>query len=87
MFFNFGTPNNMKVVLEQYIGNTLIHAQQLSASLEILQAHFMNLVQQITNQQQSMKIRMVRWEKIWSQIDQKWKELELYITFQNWEEE
>lgn len=34
-----------------------------------------------------MKIRMVRWEDVWSQIDQEWKRLELDVVFQNWEDD
>lgn len=87
MFFNFGFSEPIAVTLEQYIGNALVHSQQLSAPPEILQAQFMQLVQQVASQSQPMKIRMVRYEDIWSQIDQEWKRLELGIMFQNWKED
>lgn len=87
MFFNFGFSEPLTVTLEQYIGNALVHSQQLSAPPEFLQAQFMQLVQQIANQSQPMKIRMVRWEDVWSQIDQEWKRLELDVVFQNWEDD
>lgn len=64
MFFNFGFSEPLTVTLEQYIGNTLVQSQQLSAPPEFLQAQFMQLVQQITSQSQPMKIRMVRYENI-----------------------
>lgn len=60
MFFNFGFSEPATVTLEQYIGNALVHSQQLSAPPEILQAQFMQLVQQVASQSQPMKIRMVR---------------------------
>ena len=87
MFFNFGFSEPLNVTLEQYIGNALVHSQQLSAPPEFLQAQFMQLVQQVTSQSQPMKIRMVRWEDVWSQIDQEWKRLELDVVFQNWEDD
>lgn len=84
MFFNFGFPESVDVLLEQYIGNALVHSQQLSAPPEFLQAQFMQLAQQVVSQSQPMKIRMVRWEGIWSQFDKEWKKLELDVVFQNW---
>lgn len=87
MFFNFGFSEPIAVTLEQYIGNALVQSQQLSAPPEILQAQFMQLIQQVASQSQPMKIRMVRYEDIWSQIDQEWKRLELGIMFQNWKED
>lgn len=87
MFFNFGFSEPLTVTLEQYIGNALVHPQQLSAPLEILQAQFLQLVQQVASQSQPMKIRMVRYEDVWSQIDNEWKKLELDIMFQNWKDD
>ena len=87
MFFNFGFPEPITVTLEQYIGNALVHSQQLSAPPEFLQAQFLQLIQQVARQSQPMKIRMVRWEDVWSQIDQEWKRLELDVMFQNWKED
>lgn len=87
MFFNFGFSKPITVTLEQYIGNALVHSQQLSAPPEFLQAQFMQLVQQVASQSQPMKIRMVRWEDAWSQFDNEWKKLELDVVFQNWKDD
>ena len=87
MFFNFGFSEPLTVTLEQYIGNALVHSQQLSAPPEILQAQFMQFVQQVASQSQPIKIRMVRYEDVWNQIDNKWKKLELDVEFQNWEDD
>lgn len=87
MFFNFGFSEPLTVTLEQYIGNALVHSQQLSAPSEFLQAQFLQLVQQVARQSQPMKIRMVRWEEVWSQIDQEWKKLAIDLTFQNWKDD
>ena len=87
MFFNFGFSESVKVLLEQYIGNACVSRQQLSAPSEILQAQFLQLVQQVANQSQPMKIRMVRYEDVWSQFDNEWKRLELDVVFQNWKDD
>lgn len=86
MFFNFGLSEPITVTLEQYIGNTLVHSQQLSAPPEFLQTQFMQLIQQVVSQSQPMKIRMIRWEDVWCQFDKKWKRLELNVVFQNWKD-
>lgn len=87
MFFNFGLSEPTLVTIEQYIGNALVNSQQISAPPEILQAQFMQLVEQVASQSQPMKIRMVRWEGVWSQIDKEWKKLELDVVFQNWKDD
>lgn len=87
MFFNFGLFEPLTVTIEQYIGNALVHSQQLSAPPEILQAQFLQLVEQVASQSQPMKIRMVRWENVWSQFDKEWKKLELDVVFQNWKDD
>ena len=87
MFFNFGLSEPTLVTIEQYIGNTLVHSQQLSAPPEFLQAQFMQLAEQVASQNQPMKIRMVRGEDVWSQIDKEWKKLELDVVFQNWKDD
>ena len=87
MYFDFGFSEPVTVVLEQYIGNALVQSQQLSAPPEILQAQFMQLVQQVMSQSQPMKIRMVRWEDVWNKFDNEWKKLELDMVFQNWRDD
>lgn len=87
MFFNFGFSEPVDVLLEQYVSNACVSRQKVSAPLEILQVQFMQLVQQIASQSQPMKIRMVRYEDVWSQIDQKWKKLELDVEFKNWKDD
>lgn len=87
MFFNFGFSEPLTVTIEQYIDNALVHSQQLSAPPEILQAQFLQLVRQVASQSQPMKIRMIKWEDVWNQIDQEWKKLELDVVFQNWKDD
>lgn len=87
MFINFGFSEPMDVVFEQYIGNALVNSQQLSAPPKVLQAQFIQLVQQVAKQSQPMKIRMVRWEEVWDKFEGKWKKLELDIEFKNWKDD
>lgn len=87
MFINFGLSEPIDVILEQYIGNACMSRQKISAPPEILQAQFLQLVQQVASQSQPMKIRVVRWEDVWNQIDQEWKKLELDVVFQNWKDD
>ena len=87
MFINFGLSEPMDVILEQYIGNACVSRQKISAPSEILQAQFLQLVRQVASQSQPMKIRMVKWEDVWNQIDQEWKKLELDVVFQNWKDD
>ena len=87
MFFNFGFSESTTVRIEQYIGNACVSRQQLSAPPEILEAQFMQLVEQVASQSQPMKIRMVRWEDVWSQIDKEWKKIECYVEFKNWKDD
>lgn len=87
MFFNFGFSEPMEVLLEQYIGNTCVSRQQLSAPPEILQPQFIQLAEQVASQNQPMKIHMVRWEDVWNQIDGEWNKLELDVVFQNWKDD
>lgn len=87
MFFNFGLSEPQTVTIEQYIGNALVQSQQLSAPPEFLQAQFFQLIQQVARQSQPMKLRMIRWEDVWSQIDNEWKKLELSVEFKNWKDD
>ena len=87
MFINLGLSEPMEVLLEQYIGNACVSRSKLSTPPEILQAQFMQLVQQVANQSQPMKIRMVRWEDVWDKFEGEWKKLELDIEFKNWKDD
>lgn len=87
MFFNFGFSEPVDVLLEQYVGNACVSRQKVSAPPEILQVQFMQLVEQVASQSQPMKIRMVRYEDVWSQFDNELKKLELDVMFQNWKDD
>lgn len=87
MFFNFGFQEPMTVTLEQYVGNALVQSQQLSAPPEILQAQFEGLIQQLAQQPQPMKIKIIRYDEIWDEFEQKRKKIENSIEVKNWRDE
>ena len=68
MFFDLG--ETYSVIIEQYIGNTLVSRQQTAAPKEFLMMQFMGL-------------RMVRYEEEWNQLEQQVKRLEFSIEFRN----
>lgn len=87
MFFNFGFSEPLTVIIEQYIGNALVQSQQLSAPPEILQAQFEGLIQQLVQQSQPMKIKIIRYDEIWNEFEQKRKRIENSIEVKNWRDE
>ncbi len=82
-FSPFG--QSIEVLFEQYVGNQLVNQQRLSAPPMMLQAQFIQACQQIVGQS-PMRIRMVRWEEIWNEFEQKMKPIEYSIEFQNWKD-
>lgn len=83
MFFNFGFSEPMTVTLEHYIGNALVQSRRMSAPPAILQAQFIQLVEEVASQSQPMKLRMVRWED----VGENGKKIECYVEFKNWKDE
>lgn len=60
MFFDLG--ETYSVIIEQYIGNTLVSRQQIAAPKEFLMMQFMGLCE-ASRQPQPIKLRMVRYEE------------------------
>lgn len=80
-----------KVIIEVYIKNKLIQQQAMDAPKEILMVNFMQLAEQIKNDNRPMKIRMVKEEIIWDKFENKQKNLNNEILANNsamvmWEE-
>lgn len=84
-FFGGGSPfgQSVEVLFEQYVGNQVVSQHQLAAPPIMLQSQFIQACQQIAGQS-PMRIRMVRWEEIWNEFEQKMKPVEYSIEFQNW---
>ena len=66
MFFDLG--ETYSVIIEQYIGNTLVSRQQTAAPKEFLMMQFMGLCEEASRQPQPIKLRMVRYEEEWNRI-------------------
>ena len=80
-----------KVIIEVYIEDKLIQQQAIEAPKEILMVNFMQLVEQIKNDNRPMKIRMTREEVVWDKFENKQKILNNEILASNnamvmWEE-
>lgn len=80
-----------EVTFEIYIEDKLVKKQMLQAPKEFLMANFMQVAQQIQNDQRPMKIKMVRPEVIWDDFENKERVLNNEISASNnamivWEE-
>lgn len=86
MFFDFGEIYD--VLVEQYVGNQIVSRQSFSAPKEVIMMQFMGLCEKYSRQPQPIKLRMVRYEEEWNQLEQQVKRLEFSIEFRNnkWEE-
>lgn len=90
MFFNVGNfdlGKTYNVTIEVYVGHQLVQSQNLSAPATILQMNFLQLVKQISQEKQPMKIVMKRTEQIWDNFENKTKEVIYILECQNWSEE
>ena len=81
MFFDFDVIYD--VLVEQYVGNQIVSRQRFSAPKEVLMMQFMGLCEETSRQPQPIKLRMVRYEEEWNQIEQQVKRLEYSIEFRN----
>lgn len=69
-------------ILEIKIG-TQIQQQMLSGTDDIIQTQFMQLMNEVGQNNQPIKIRIIRKDKEWNQYRNKMIELENYIQFAN----
>lgn len=81
-----------EVTFEIYIGDTLAKTQTMQAPRQMLEASFIQTVNQIARDQRPMKIRMSRPEIIWDEFEKREKVLTNEVIFGNnamiaWEEE
>lgn len=87
MFNIFSDFDATEVIFEQYVGNQLVHRQQMSGPSVVLQAQFMQMMEQISRVKQPTRIRMVRYDNIWDNFDGQRKQIENSIEFKNWIDE
>ena len=83
MFINFGFEDNLEIyILEIKMGNN-IQRQQLQGTSDMVQLQFMQLVREVGNTNQPIRLRIIKQEEIWNQYSQNRKILENYIQFAN----
>lgn len=83
MFINFGFEDNLEIyILEIKIGNN-IQKQQLQGTSDMVQLQFMQLMREVGNTNQPIRLRIIKQEEIWNQYSQSRKILENYIQFAN----
>lgn len=83
MFINFGFEDNLEIyILEIKMGNN-IQRQQLQGTPDMVQLQFMQLMQEVGNSNQPIRLRIIKQEEIWNQYSQSRKILENYIQFAN----
>ena len=83
MFINFGFEDNLEIyILEIKMGNN-IQRQQLQGTSDMVQLQFMQLMQEVGNTNQPIRLRIIKQEEIWNQYSQSRKILENYIQFAN----
>lgn len=61
---------SVDVMIEQYIGNQIVNQQWISGPPMLLQTQFMQSCRQMMGQP-PMKLKMLRYENIWDQFEQK----------------
>lgn len=72
-----------EVVFEIYLEDKLVNKQTMQAPKEMLIANFMQVVQQIGNDQRPMKIKMIKPETILDKFENKQKILNNEVMFSN----
>lgn len=83
MFINFGFEDNLEIyILEIKMGNN-IQRQQLQGTSDMVQLQFMQLMREVGNTNQPIRLRIIKQEEIWNQYSQSRKILENYIQFAN----
>lgn len=72
-----------EAIIEVYIEDKLTNRQQMQAPKEILIANFIQTAKQIRNDNRPIKLKMIRPEIIWDNIEQKQKILNNEIELSN----
>jgi FKBP-type peptidyl-prolyl cis-trans isomerase (trigger factor) len=80
-----------EVAFEIYIEDKLVNKQAMQAPRAMIEASFIQTVNQIARDKRPMKIRMSRRETIWDNFENKQKSIENEVVFGNsamitWEE-
>ena len=84
-FTNFfgGQLNIQEVTLEVYIGSALVERQLLSMPQFALEQQFKQLMAQIMDDERPMKIRYVKDEPIYDEMNNYVRTLQKYVEYEN----
>lgn len=85
----FGNMDMIEATLEIYIGNQLVQSEQMQAPEMILKNQFINVVQQLSQQQgQSMSCKLIVKDYIYDQFEKERFVVDNsveYANYQKWE--
>ena len=86
MFFNFSSENfqNEAVTFEIFLGNQLIHKQQISAPRFMIESMFMDYVQQLAARNDPMHLKMTGQFEFWDEFENCMKVLPKSIDYWNY---
>ena len=73
-----------EVFFEMLIDEKLVQKQRMTAPADIIIANYVSTAQQMKNDPRHIKIRLLRPELIWDQIDREHRVLENCIEIQNY---
>ena len=76
--------NIEQVTYEIWLGNELIHREQVQAPEDMLKMMFLNYVQQCAARREPMHLRMSGQEVIWDELEQQQKVLPKRIDYWNY---
>ncbi len=85
MVFNLGA-DMYDAIFEEYVGTALVNRQTAQMPAMFVVQNFMNFVQQVANINQPHRIKVLRYEDIWDKFEQRVKQVEYSVDFQNWED-
>ena len=89
--FGFNMFETYEVAFEVYIEDKLVKKQIMQAPKEMLMVNFLQMAEQIKNDQRPMKIKILRQDVIWDNFENKQKVLNNEVSASNnamiaWEE-
>ena len=76
--------NIEQVIYEIWLGNELIHREQVRAPEDMLKMMFLNYVQQMAGRREPMHLRMSGQDIIWDEFEQKQKVIPKRIDYWNY---
>lgn len=85
MVFNF-SGDAYDVIFEEYLGTALVNRQTAQMPAMFVVQNFAQMIQVIMTHREPRRVRVVRYEDIWDKFEQRIKQVEYSVDFQNWED-